>query len=470
MAKKLIFLVDDDPHFLDLLAAMIRERGYEVETMGGGDQCLEALDRNPSVIFLDVIMPGLDGMETLKKIMAWNRDIPVIMLTSLDDIDTAVNLLKLGAYDYILKPVEETRLFTDLENAIEQGALLNKVKYLQGELSKLTHSNGIIGKSSSVKEVLGRINKLRDTRAGVLIQGESGTGKELVAQAIHQSGRFAEGQFIDINCGAIPESLQESELFGHKKGAFTGATANQPGKLELADGGTLFLDEVPEMSPSTQVKLLRFLQDKSFTRVGEHKKIQVDTRIVAATNKDLKALVDQGKFREDLYYRLAVFPITVPPLRERKEDIPLLCAHFLQKYQEELGKDIRSISDDAMQALLNYPWPGNIRQLENALYQAMIITTYDSIDCDCLPEEVLGHPAGLSQSTVSGTGDEAEPNYYSQNRGGITETEILPYHEIVKQTLRHALDATQGNIPKAAEKLRISRSTFYRMLKKYQLH
>lgn len=456
MAKELIFLVDDDPHFLNLLATLIREKGFEVKAMTDGHECVENLHQDPSAVFLDLVMPSPSGMETLAMLKKRVKDLPVIMLTSINDVETAVQLIKQGAYDYLIKPIEETRLLTTLDKALEQRSLLKKIQYLQGELA--TRSDGIVGNSPAIKAVLERINKLKDTRAGVLIYGESGTGKELVARAIHASSPLADGPFIDINCGAIPESLQESELFGHKKGSFTGAVTDQTGKLQCADGGSLFLDEVPEMSLQTQVKLLRFLQDKCFTRIGEHKNVQVDTRVIAATNQDLKTLVEQNKFREDLYYRLAVFPIKVPPLRERREDIPLLCVHFMQKYRDELNKDIRSISPEAMQVLMDYRWPGNIRQLENAIYQAMIITNYDSIDYDCLPEEILE-----SQETpaVTLTTDEASP----------PETgDIVPYHDMIRQTVRRALSLTQGNIPKAAQKLGISRSTFYRMLKKYDLH
>jgi DNA-binding NtrC family response regulator len=453
MANELIFIVDDDAPLRGLMKVLLEEQGYAVRDFEGGDAMIQALDDSPSLILLDVMMPGLSGQDTLKNIKTTHPDIPVVMLTSVDKVETAVEVIKLGAYDYLLKPVDETRLFTCLDKAFEQRSLVRKVRHLQSEVDRLSGKDGIIGKSNALNETLQKVQQVASSKASVLILGETGTGKELIARAVHRNSSYATGPFVDINCGAIPETLQESELFGHKKGAFTGATESRPGKLELADGGTLFLDEVAEMSLATQAKLLRFLQEKCLERVGDTQKIQVDTRVICATNKDLKALIEKGTFREDLYYRLAVFPIEVPSLRDRAEDIPLLCSHFLKKYQEDIGKEIQSISDEAMQVLQEYSWPGNIRQLENTLYQAMIVTSYDTIDADCLPEDVFNSPPPTNETEIE------EP----------ANTSITPYHEVVKQTLKQALDHTDGHIPNAAKVLGISRSTFYRMLKKYQL-
>jgi DNA-binding NtrC family response regulator len=452
MSNELIFIVDDDAPLRSLMKVLLLDQGYAVRDFDSGNALLPALDDNPSLILLDVMMPGLSGQETLKQIKTTHPDIPVVMLTSVDKIDTAVEVIKLGAYDYLLKPVDESRLFTCMEKAFEQRNLVRKVRHLQSEVDRLSGKDGVIGQSKSLNETLKKVRQVATSKASVLILGETGTGKELIARAVHRNSPYSTGPFVDINCGAIPETLQESELFGHKKGAFTGATETRPGKLELADGGTLFLDEVAEMSLATQAKLLRFLQEKNLERVGDTQKIQVDTRVVCATNKDLKALIEKEAFREDLYYRLAVFPIEVPALRDRVEDIPLLCKHFLKKYQADIGKEILSVSDEAMQVLQEYSWPGNIRQLENALYQAMIITSYDTIDTDCLPQEVFNTPP-QNQET------EKDPS-----------SPITPYHEVVKQTLKQALDQTDGHIPNAAKALSISRSTFYRMLKKYNLN
>jgi DNA-binding NtrC family response regulator len=454
MTPELIFLVDDDAPLRNLMKALLQDQGYTVQDYESGNALLPALADDPSLILLDVMMPGLSGQETLKQIKTTHPDIPVIMLTSVDKIETAVEVIKLGAYDYLLKPVDESRLFTCLGKAFEQRNLVRKVRHLQSEVDRLSGKDGVIGKSNTLNETLKKVHQVASRKASVLILGETGTGKELIARAVHRNSTYAAGPFVDINCGAIPETLQESELFGHKKGAFTGATESRPGKLELADGGTLFLDEVAEMSLATQAKLLRFLQEKYLERVGDSQKILVDTRVICATNKDLKALIEKEAFREDLYYRLAVFPIEVPALRDRTEDIPLLCSHFLKKYQEDIGKEILSVSDEAMQVLQEYSWPGNIRQLENTLYQAMIVTSYDTIDIDCLPEEIFNSPPQNNEKELEK--DPANP--------------ITPYHEVVKRTLKQALEKTGGNIPNAAKALGISRSTFYRMLKKYQLN
>jgi len=451
MANELIFVVDDDAPLRGLMRALLEDKGYVVQEFESGDALLTALDDNPSLILLDVMMPGLNGVETLKRVKATHADLPVIMLTSVDKVDTAVEVIKLGAYDYLLKPVDEPRLFTCLDKAFEQRNLIRKVKHLQGEVNRLSKKDGIIGKSQGLGETLKKVHQVASSKASVLILGETGTGKELIARAVHRNSSCASGPFMDINCAAISETLQESELFGHKKGAFTGAIESRIGKLELADGGTLFLDEVAEMNLATQAKLLRFLQEKCLERVGDTKKIQVDTRVICATNKDLKSLIAKGDFREDLYYRLAVFPIEVPPLRERPEDISLLCTHFLKKYQEDIGKEVLSVSDEALQILQEYSWPGNIRQLENTLYQAMIVTSYAPLHADCLPEEVFNCPL-------------PEPKDEKPQDSSLT-----PYHDVVKQTLKQALEQTGGHIPNAAKALKISRSTFYRMLKKYQL-
>ncbi len=467
MEKKLLFTVDDDPNQRRILSVLLETRGYEVMGFEGGEKCLEKLDENPVAIFLDLMMPGIGGMETLKAIKKSRDDLPVIMVTSVNEAETAVQALKLGAFDYIVKPYDEARLMTTLENALQKKALLSQVRHLQGELQELHGLRGFIGRSPVMQKVFEKINKVKDIMASVLIQGESGTGKELVARAIHYNGRFANGCFVDINCGAIPENLQESELFGHKKGAFTGAEESRTGKVELADGGTLFLDEVGEMSPHLQTKLLRFLQEKTFQRVGENNTITVNTRVIAATNKDLKNAVAKGTFREDLYYRLAVYPMEIPPLRARKEDIPLLCAHFFKKYEGEFSPKVKTIHPKAMELLFSYPWPGNVRQLENTLYRAMINSETDCIDKDSLLD------AGGHQEDGSNANEKNADNQHKIDRIGFDpETvpeEIIPFQEIERRTLANAIKVTNGNIPQAAEQLGISRSTLYRLVKKYGL-
>jgi len=453
MASELIYIVDDDAPLRRLIKTLLEDQGHSVKDFESGTSLLKELDNSPSLILLDVMMPGIDGLETLERIKSSRPDLPVIMLTSVDRVETAVDVIKRGAYDYLLKPVDEPRLFTCINKALEQRNLLRKVRHLQHEVDRLSGKDGIIGKSKALEETLKKVHQVSTSKASVLILGETGTGKELIARAVHRNSSYAKGPFVDINCGAIPETLQESELFGHKKGAFTGATESRPGKLELADGGTLFLDEIAEMSLATQAKLLRFLQEKTFERVGDSQKIQVDTRVICATNKDLNSMIEKGSFREDLYYRIAVFPIEVPALRERVEDLPLLCTHFLKKYKEDIGKEVISVSDEALQILQNYSWPGNIRQLENTVYQSMIVTSYDTIDVDCLPEEIFNSPP--DNETIN----ENDPS-----------TSLTSFHDVVKQTLKQSLEHTDGNIPGAAKALGISRSTFYRMLKKYNLN
>lgn len=453
----LIFTVDDDPGVGGLIKVLFEDRGHEVLVFENGKQCLDRLDENPSVVFLDMVMPVMDGMETLKTIKNAKSDLPVIMVTGVDDAGSAVEAMKLGAFDYIVKPFDEPRLFSVLDKAIEQTALIGQVRYLQVELNRAKGIGGIVGTSPALTATLEKILKVGVSNAGVLLLGESGTGKDLMARAIHENSHFSQGLFVDINCGAIPENLQESELFGHTKGSFTGATETRKGKLELADGGTLFLDEVAEMSLNTQVKLLRYLQEKSFERVGGTKKIFTKTRVIAATNKDLDEMVKKGSFREDLYYRLAVFPITIPPLRERKDDISSLAIHFVTLYKKEFDKEISSITPEAMNALENYFWPGNVRELGNVIYQAMIMTGTNFIDIDSLPVNVKNKN---TQKT-----SEAVVSQYASSKGDFVE----PFDTSVRQVLQRALDLTNGDIPKTAKRLKLSRSSFYRMVQKYDL-
>ena len=453
----LIFTVDDDPDIRGLIKVLFEDRGHEVLVLENGKQCLNRLDENPSVVFLDVVMPVIDGIETLKTIKNSKSDLPVIMVTGVDDAESAVKAMKLGAFDYIVKPFDELRLFSVLDKAIEQTSLVGQVRYLQGELNRMQGVSTIVGASPALTDTLEKIQKVGASNAGVLLLGESGTGKELMARAIHESSRFSKGLFVDINCGAIPENLQESELFGHNKGSFTGATETRKGRLELADEGTLFLDEVAEMSLSTQVKLLRYLQEKSFERVGGIKKIFTNTRVIAATNKDLLEKTKDGSFREDLYYRLAVVPVTIPPLRERKEDIPSLAAHFVDTYKKEFEKKIFSITSEAMDALVNYFWPGNVRELGNVVYQAMIMTESGCVDIDSLPGNVKNE---TSQKTGG-----ANASQCTSSKGDS----IDPFEESVRQVLQRALELTNGDIPETAKRLKLSRSSFYRMVQKYDL-
>ncbi len=469
MPNELIFTVDDDPQIRSLLKIWLEEKGYRVTDFENGEDCLKALEEDPIAIVLDLMMPGIGGLETLEGIQKADRDIPVIMATSIDNAETAVKAIKMGAYDYIVKPFDETRLLTTLDKAIEQFSLKRKIHRLEEELRQGANPQGIIGKSKALDDLLVKTRKVENSKASVLILGESGTGKELIARAIHQNSPYSKGLFVDINCGAIPETLQESELFGHKKGAFTGATESRIGKLELANNGTLFLDEVAEMNLETQAKFLRFLQERNFERVGDNQKILVDTRVIAATNKDLKSEVEQGRFREDLYYRLAVFPMEIPPLRNRVEDIPLLCLHFLEKFKEELNKEIFSFTPGAMAALKSYRWPGNIRQLENAIYQATIINETGAIDLDCLPDEIFQEVAPIIVSSPKNSNVKNDDKSATESSLSKESSQIIPYESVLEQTLKNALAVTDGNVLQAAKELGLGKSTVYRMLKKYNL-
>jgi len=465
MEKKLLFVVDQDRQHRDLLDRWLTEEGYEVTVFDSGEACLNMLDRDPAVICLDLMMPDMNGVEILKKINSANRDIPVIVVTSNKNLDLAVQTMKVGDFDYLLKPVSKIRLCTNIEKAIAMHSLVHQINQLRGELKKTYSYKNLVGQSEGMRQVFSQIENVTKININVFIHGESGTGKELVARAIHYGSAYRKGNFVDINCGAIPEELQESEFFGHEKGAFTGADRLRKGKMEVADGGTVFLDEVAELTPKSQVKLLRFLQDKSFERVGGNKKIHVDLRIISATNKNLEKAVAQEKFREDLYYRLMVYPIFLPPLRKRKEDIPPLVNHFLKKYKNEIPNIVTTVSADAMEVLMKCDWPGNIRQLENVIFRGMVTTKGDTIFPENLPRESL-----IAEKTpVIREPVEAPSPIMSLVKTGATEDEIPSFREIEKQALHRALQSSGGNIPKAAKRLGISRATFYRKIKKYSL-
>jgi DNA-binding NtrC family response regulator len=439
-------IVDDDPVTRRLLSSWLEEEGYKAQSFSDGRECLEALDRNPGAVCLDIMMEPMDGIEVLREIRRRGSRVPVVMITARDTAEGAVEAMKAGAYDYIVKPIDRLRFKTTIQKAVEVSALTTQLDRLRCELEA---SDNIIGKSQAIRDVLWHVRRVAETGVNVLIYGESGTGKELVAKAIHRLSPFHDGPFVDINCGAIPENLQESELFGHEKGSFTGAVQTRPGKLELAEGGTLFLDEVSEMSPATQVKLLRFLQDRTFERVGGTRKIRVRLRVISATNRSLEAEVAAGNFREDLYYRLMVYPVTVPPLRERIEDIPLLAAHFLVKFERETGKVIKRLTPEAIEKLVGYSWPGNVRELENVIVRAMIAADGELIDLRHLPASLLASPGVRANGGV-----QPSPNSLG---------------ELEKQSVITALKESRGNVAAAARKLGIGRATCYRKIKAYRL-
>jgi len=379
-----VLIVDDELGTRESLR-MILKYDYELITAQSGKEALQILSEDsPSVILLDVMMPGEDGLEVLEKIKQVNGA-SVIMITALKDVRSAVKAMKIGAFDYITKPFDVDEIKNVISKALSTQDLIEGVNYLRSEIDKSCAFGNIISKSKSMKEVFRLIEQTTDKMSTVLISGESGTGKELVAQAIHYSGPRKDKPFVAINCAAIPDTLLESELFGYEKGAFTNASERRIGRFELADQGTLFLDEIAELSLNTQVKILRFLQEREISRIGGSKTIKVDTRLIGATNKNLESALAEGKLREDFYYRINIIPIIIPPLRERKEDIPLLVDHFIHKVNEREERHIKGISQEALSMLISYPWPGNVRELENIIERTMTLTEKEIITDEHLP-------------------------------------------------------------------------------------
>jgi DNA-binding NtrC family response regulator len=464
MKKYKIFIVDDQENVRKLISHWIDQEIYEINEFEDGYTFLEALENKPDAVCLDIMMPGMDGIEVLKQVRIKDPDLPVIMVTAAESLDTAVEAMKQGAYDFITKPIDRHRLRASLKKAVEKHSMTLEISRLRKALGSAYTFDNIIGKSDTMQMVFSKIENVLENNINVFISGESGTGKELVARAIHFQGVRKKGPFEAVNCGAIPENLQESEFFGHEKGAFTSAVTNRIGKIETAKGGTLFLDEVGEMSPSLQIKLLRFLQDKTFERVGGSRKMTADVRVMSATNKDLEKEVKAGNFREDLYYRLVVFPIFLPPLRERREDIPALVEHFLEKYSIETGKKIKAVDNNVMESFIGYAWPGNVRELENAIFRAVVAADTDKLMLLNLPDTISGHYTKYNEYQ----GDMQGVRIASVD-DVIFPEKIIPMPELEKKAMQHALNITRGNLTLAAKKLAIGRATFYRKLEKYNL-
>jgi two-component system NtrC family response regulator len=384
-----ILIVDDEKNYLLVLRDLLADAGYEVLTTDSAVQALEiAGSHDLDLVITDMRMPSMDGMEFLDRLQAEDPDLPVIMMTAYATVERAVEAMKRGAFDYITKPFKNEELKLTIRKAIEMHRLMRENRMLSKQLQERFEFGNIIGKSKAMRQIYEIIEKVAQTRATVLVTGESGTGKELIARAIHFNSPRRDKPFISVNCSALPESLLESELFGHERGAFTGAYAQRKGRFELAHGGTLFLDEIGDMSPALQVKLLRVLQEMTFERVGGIRTIQVDARLVTASNRDLLHEVGEGRFREDLYYRLNVVHIEVPPLRERRDDIPLLINHFLHKVTEAHGVQVKRMSQEALKYLYQYEWTGNVRELENTVERAVIFCDSDEIRLQDLPEEI----------------------------------------------------------------------------------
>jgi DNA-binding NtrC family response regulator len=446
--NELIWVVDDDPAIRELLSFIVTEAEYTVEAFASGAEVLAHSGQPPAAVLLDLMMPEVDGVEVLKELKRSQPNLPVIILTADDDISRAVEVTKLGAYDYLVKPADQERLLTTLDRALSHGNLEQEVARLREELGDRYHLRNIIGSSSAMRKVYDQIEKVLESEITVFISGESGTGKELVARAIHHASLRSDGPFIDVNCAAIPEGLQESELFGHEKGAFTGAVAAHPGKFEQAEGGTIFLDEVGEMSGSAQARLLRVLQERVLQRVGGTRSIELNVRVISASNRDLATMVEDKSFRQDLFYRLVVFPIELPPLRDRREDIPLLVEHFLDKHARDAGKHIARVDPRAMEALVNHGWPGNVRELENVVHRSLLVAA----GMDLAPDDL---PAGLTagQSPVE----------------AVVEAGPMSLEEMERATIVRALEHNQNNLSDVARQLGIGRSTLYRKLEQYGL-
>ncbi|OJT17685.1 DNA-binding response regulator [Archangium sp. Cb G35] len=457
MAK--ILVIDDEANLRKVLAAMLRRDGFDVTVAADGEQGLAEFNKNGAdIVVTDLVMPKAGGMEVLRAVNAANPDVPVIIITAHGTVDSAVEAIKAGAFDYVTKPFDQS----ELSAVIAKAAKAHDVAQRSVRADAKARA-AIIGESPQLQEVFKIIDKVADTPSTVLINGESGTGKELVASALHGASSRRDKPFIKINCAAIPHNLLESELFGYERGAFTGAVTSKPGRFELADGGTLFLDEIGEIPVEMQVKLLRALQEGEFERVGGIKTTRVDVRLIAATNRDLQAEIETGRFRKDLYYRLAVVPIVLPPLRERRADIPMLAGHFVEKYNRKLNKKIESISDDAMALLQAYNWPGNIRELENLIERVLLFADGPTITAKDLPDPVR-QGSGTPAPALS-----AAPLEASTGEGGLKDIVRMKAAELEKDLITKALEETGGNVTRAAKLLQISRKSLQTKMKEFGL-
>ena len=470
-----ILVADDEQNLRRVLAALLRRDGHEVVQAASG---LEAIDRlaDVDIVITDLRMPGADGMEVLRTANRNHPHVPVIMITAYGSVGQAVEAIKAGAFDYIEKPFEQDSIRVIVDKAIGQ-ATANRLAPRQ-TLYAETGKYGLIGQSPEMHSIFAVIEKVADTPSTVLITGESGTGKELVAKALHEESSRKNEPFIKINCAAIPKTLMESELFGYEKGAFTGATSSKPGRFELANGGTLFLDEIGEIPVEMQVKLLRAIQESEFERVGGIKTLKVDVRLITATNRDLEHEITRGNFREDLFYRLNVVPLRIPPLRQRTGDIPLLVTHIIKKFNERLKKNITGIADDALHALEGHGWPGNIRELENVLERTILFCKGDRIERADLQLSSPNTPSGMhevppSAATANQSGsvpviedDEDEPAEIS---GSLKEVVRAETARVERELIVKALDETGGNVTQAARLLKISRKSMQMKMKEFGL-
>jgi len=453
MEKAKILIAEDEKTQRDLLEGFLKKEGFFVEAVANGREALQKLEGNFfDMALIDYKMPELDGLQPLREIRKLYPDLPVVMMTAYGTVETAVASMKEGALDYLTKPIDLDELLLMLQKVIERSHLIRENKELRAQLQERYKFTHIVYGGPKMEEVMGLVARVAPSQATVLIRGESGTGKELIANAIHYASPRSEKPWVKVSCAAIPETLLESELFGHERGAFTGATHRRIGRFEEADGGSIFLDEIGDLSPSTQVKLLRVLQDKAFQRLGSNITLQTDVRVITATHRNLEEAIQKELFREDLYYRLNVISIALPPLREKKEDIPLLIDYFLKKYSEENQKSIHDISKEARALLLRYPYPGNVRELENLMERAVVLCRGELITTQDLPFHLK---------------EEKSERLWEPSKKEKSLPESL--EEIEKDSILKALHQHQGVQTKAAECLGISERVLRYKMKKYRI-
>ncbi len=451
--KEKILVVDDDEGVRQVLNQCLQEQGYKVSCADSGEKAIAALKEGTfDLVVLDMVLPRMDGLEVLKQVTALRPEVPILMITGFSSVETAIKAMKMGAVDYVVKPFRMEEVELVIGKALERSHLRRENIYLRRQLETTYGVHNIVGQSPEMRRIFALIEQVASNRSTVLITGASGTGKELVARALHFNGERRAQPFVSVNCGGIPDSLLEDELFGHVKGAFTDAVADRPGRFEAADGGTLFLDEIGNMSISLQIKLLRVLQEREFLPLGGTRKVSVDVRIIAATNMDLKRMMEEGKFREDLYYRLNVIHIHIPSLRERREDIPLLIQHFLNKYCREMNVSVKRFSTDALRVLMEFSWPGNVRQLENVIERAVALSFgREELGREDLAREILDE--GLVEMPPMQVGGD-----------GFSLDEVLASYE--QRMLYQALEHAGWVKTRAAELLKIKRTTLIEKMKR----
>jgi DNA-binding NtrC family response regulator len=443
------------------MSVVLGEAGWELAIAKTGREALTLLETVPAVVaVVDLVLPDIPGEQLMGEIRARHPHVAVVILSAQDSVSRAIEIMRKGPDDYLVKPVDPDRLVSVLERMRHERELASRVEALEREVRGQYRFDEIVGAAPQMQRLYDQMEQVLQTRITVFIGGESGTGKELVAKALHVHGPRAGAPFVALNCGAIPENLQESELFGHERGAFTGAVSAHRGRFEQANGGTLFLDEIGELSPATQTRLLRVLQEGRIQRVGGTTSLPVDVRIISATHRDLDAMVAAGTFREDLYYRLVVFPLELPPLRDRREDIPALLRHFLRRYSREYGGAEREMDPDAVDVLLRYDWPGNVRELENVVQRAIVSTRRGPIGIAALPPKLVLRASGLGERAPGADG--------APTPTASADT-IVPLETLEREAIAHALRVVDGNVSLAAQQLGIGRATLYRRLAQYGL-